>query len=93
MKMVGIAELKARLSEFLDIVKSGEDVLVTERGRPVATLSRTTDASAELDDLVRAGIARAPREPLPEDFFDRPRLKAKGGSALEALLDDRREGR
>ena len=38
-KLVYVSTLKARLSEFLRLVKSGETILVTERGRPVALLS------------------------------------------------------
>ena len=33
MTSVSISELKARLSAFRDIVRHGEDVLVTDRGR------------------------------------------------------------
>ncbi|MBI2467866.1 MAG: type II toxin-antitoxin system prevent-host-death family antitoxin, partial [Candidatus Rokubacteria bacterium] len=33
-----MAELKAHLSRYLDQVKSGQEVVITERGRPVAKL-------------------------------------------------------
>ena len=35
---VGIRELKARLSECLGRVQAGERLLVTDRGRPIATI-------------------------------------------------------
>ncbi len=35
---VGVKELKAHLSEFLSRVEAGEDVVVTDRGRPVARI-------------------------------------------------------
>ncbi len=38
MKSVGIRELKNRLSEFVREVRSGEPVLVTDRGEVVAEL-------------------------------------------------------
>jgi antitoxin (DNA-binding transcriptional repressor) of toxin-antitoxin stability system len=38
MKVVGIRQLKARLSEYVRLVKSGETVLVTEREEVVAEL-------------------------------------------------------
>jgi prevent-host-death family protein len=38
MKSVGLRELKNRLSEFVREVRSGEDVLVTDRGEVVAEL-------------------------------------------------------
>lgn len=37
---VGIRELKATLSAVLQRVKAGEEVVVTERGTPVARLQR-----------------------------------------------------
>ena len=36
---VGIRELKARLSEFVGRAATGEDIVVTDRGRPVAHLT------------------------------------------------------
>jgi prevent-host-death family protein len=36
MKQVGVAELKARLSEFLRIVQGGESIAVLDRNRAVA---------------------------------------------------------
>ncbi|MHB1455324.1 MAG: type II toxin-antitoxin system Phd/YefM family antitoxin [Armatimonadota bacterium] len=39
MKMAAIAKLKATLSECIDYVKSGEEILVTDRGKPVARIT------------------------------------------------------
>lgn len=39
MTMVGIARLKAQLSRYLEAAKRGDEVVVTERGRPVAKLA------------------------------------------------------
>ncbi len=38
MKTAAIADLKARLSDYLNQVKSGTEVLVTDRGKPVARI-------------------------------------------------------
>jgi antitoxin (DNA-binding transcriptional repressor) of toxin-antitoxin stability system len=38
MKLVNIHEAKARLSEYLDLVESGERVLICRRNQPVAEL-------------------------------------------------------
>jgi len=38
MKTVTVTKLKASLSEVLRQVKAGEEVLVSERGRPIARL-------------------------------------------------------
>lgn len=39
MVTVNLAQAKAHLSELLDKVEAGEDVMITRRGRPVAHLS------------------------------------------------------
>lgn len=74
MRVVGIRNLKARLSEYVRLAASGETVLVTDRDRVVAELGpprpgRTAEPSdALLADAVRRGWLSpslgAP-EPLP----------------------------
>ncbi len=58
MKAVGLRELKNRLSEYIRQVRSGEGVLVTDRGEVVAELippgKATTDSSAPSGLLVLA---------------------------------------
>ena len=71
MRTVGVRELKNSLSEYLRRVRSGESVLVTDRGEIVAELSPpgrgSVDASipAGLSALVRRGLATvgAPVDP------------------------------
>ena len=38
MTRIGIKELKARLSEYVERARAGEMVVVTDRGKPVAEL-------------------------------------------------------
>ncbi len=95
MKRASIAALKARLSEYLDAVKAGEEVIVTDRGRPVARLapiSTSEQIDARMQQLVRAGLARPPIRALPADFFERPRPKDPQGLIRAAVIEDREEG-
>ncbi|HEX6693850.1 MAG TPA: type II toxin-antitoxin system prevent-host-death family antitoxin [Longimicrobiales bacterium] len=95
MKSASVAELKARLSEYLAAAKSGEEVVVTDRGRPVARLvplHGREAADARLDGLVRSGLVRPPsKEPVRyarvSDAAHDPE-----GLLLRALLSDREEG-
>lgn len=57
---VGIRELKNSLSKYIDRVRAGEEVIVTDRGRPVARLSALDAAEDRLAELVAAGVVRAP---------------------------------
>jgi prevent-host-death family protein len=97
----GVADLKARLSEYLLRVKSGEEVLVTDRGRPVARLV-PVDARADLDDeaetarlraMEREGLVRLGSGRLPEEFFEKERPPDPGGLLREATLEEREKGR
>jgi antitoxin (DNA-binding transcriptional repressor) of toxin-antitoxin stability system len=44
MKVAGIRDLKNRLSEYLRLVRSGENILVTDRGEVVAEIIRPRTA-------------------------------------------------
>jgi prevent-host-death family protein len=84
---VGIRELKNGLSGFIDRVRSGEEIIVTDRGRPVARLSSLDAAGDRLADLVAAGIVRPPtqaRRHLPSS-----RIRAKG-SVSDLVAEQRR---
>jgi prevent-host-death family protein len=96
MTNVSISELKARLSAFLDIVRQGEDVVVTDRGRPVARLTPIRGVEFEesrRDALLQSGRLRAPSASLPADFWKRRRPADAKGRSLAALLEERHEGR
>lgn len=96
MKSAGVAELKAHLSRYLASVKEGEEVTVTERGRPIARLVPLEGEWAEdpaMLDLVRAGVARPPRKRIDKSFWELPRPKDPEGLVRQALLEERREGR
>lgn len=56
---IGVRQLHDRLSEHLERVEQGADVVVTRRGRPVAVLS-AFDRDAPLEDLVRRGLVTPP---------------------------------
>ena len=62
MKMAAISELKASLSEYLAGLKAGEEVVVTDRGNPVARLVPINRQNGEISGrallLEKAGLAR-----------------------------------
>ena len=97
MKTVAVTKLKASLSKYLARVKGGEEILITERGKPVAKiipLRRDASAFPEyLLELERAGVIRLGTGRLPEGFWDLPRPKDPEDLALKALLEEREEGR
>jgi antitoxin (DNA-binding transcriptional repressor) of toxin-antitoxin stability system len=95
MKTVGVRELKNRLSEYIRQVRSGEAVLVTDRGEVVAELTRpgqgATDGSVPAGLLALAKRGQATLG-VPADataYPALPRRRRRTRSALQ-LLDDER---
>ena len=99
MESAGVAQLKARLSEYLARVRAGEEVLVTDRGRPVARLvpvGYLPDDEAELARLKameREGLMRLGSGRLPAGFFEKERPADPGGLLREAVVEERERGR
>lgn len=60
---VGVRELKSKLSHYIDLVQHGSEVIVTEHGKPVATLAAIDDLTNKLEDLVASGRLRPPLRP------------------------------
>lgn len=60
MVAVNLAQAKARLSELLDMVEAGEEIIITRHGHPVAEMRRITRPREplHLDELAtfRAGM-------------------------------------
>jgi prevent-host-death family protein len=76
---INLAEAKAHLSELLDKVESGEEVIITPHGRPVA----------------RVQAAAPPKRPLPLEklaaFRARlPRWRKRSARLVREMRDDER---
>ena len=81
---VGIRELKAKLSEYVSRAASGEQIVVTDRGRPVARLVGLEGVSAIERGIEEGWITPAARTRLgPAQRFAAPR------SIADVLDEDR----
>lgn len=83
---MGIRELRDNLSRFLDDVQAGRELIVTDRGRPVARIVGTSGESW-LDELVAAGIVTLPERELDLSSFGRVNAR---GDLMEFVFDQRR---
>lgn len=84
MKKVGVAEFKAKLSEYLRSVRRGQDVTILDRGEPVA---RVTSVDRVSGLVIRERSARSGRLadiPIP------PPVKTSV-DAVDLLVEDRRK--
>lgn len=99
MKKASITETKNRLSALLDTVRSGESVLIMDRGKPVARLdpvsmADSAESAAYLSQLERSGIIRLGGTKPAKLIVEQGPPKAKrGSSALRALIANRAEER
>jgi antitoxin (DNA-binding transcriptional repressor) of toxin-antitoxin stability system len=98
MKVVGIKQLKARLSEYIRLAKAGETVLVTERDEVVAELRparRQTpigDRQDLLDGLAALGEVSRAAQPKGDWTWRSRSLGLPAGTARD-LLDELRQDR
>jgi antitoxin (DNA-binding transcriptional repressor) of toxin-antitoxin stability system len=101
MKKTNISTLKRDLSRYIDYVRKGGMVRVFDRDTPVADIVPLARRSKSDDDAIHAIINRLEREGsvirrgsgrFPPAVLRRPLIKT-GRSVLEALLEERREGR
>ncbi len=87
---VGVRELRQNLSVYLDRVKKGEALTVTEHGAGVAILRPLPGTSGVLERIVAEGRATRPRRSLQD--LPRP-LRVKLERPLSAILDEQRDER
>jgi prevent-host-death family protein len=76
MKKAGIREARQNLSALIDEVKKGREIVITERGRPVARL---------------APLEKRSRLPFPDLTEFRNRMPKVDPPASLAVLEEREE--
>ena len=91
-RTVGARELKTRLGAYIDEVRRGATLIVTDRGKPVAELRPVSggrrERAARLDTLCALGVLRREsRSPLAP--FRPLRMTGPGLSAT--VVEDRRD--
>jgi prevent-host-death family protein len=99
MNTATITEAKNRLSALIDLVRAGETVVITDRGVPVAHLVGAAGAPGDEDEARisrlerRGGIRRPTRGPLTKAELEDRLLGRPPTGVLDALLEERRDGR
>jgi antitoxin (DNA-binding transcriptional repressor) of toxin-antitoxin stability system len=84
MRTVGIFEAKTKLSELIEAVKRGEEIRITQRGKPVARLVVDNEVGVQIEKPTAVEMLAQVREDL----------RQKGmGMTLEDILSGRDEGR
>lgn len=89
MSSVGVRELRQNLSRYLERVKAGEALDVTEHGRLVARLSPAADPSDVYADVAARFGATIPTARLEEAIARLPHRSAPAGTADAILAEGR----
>ena len=87
---VGVRELRSRLSYWLSRASDGEEVIVTERGRPRARIT-PLGWEERRRRLIEQGLISPAREPkVPIDVEDLPEMRR--GTVSDIVIEQRRAG-
>jgi prevent-host-death family protein len=96
MDRIGVRELRQNASRYLERVKRGESIEVTERGVPIAVLGPVPVVKkSRVDELIEQGIMTPGTGDLRE-ILDRPVPPMNPdytGPSTSEILDDLRQDR
>lgn len=88
----GVKEIKNNLSRYLAQVKAGEEVMITERGKPVARIIQEDPGNmsirAALAPLIKKGLITLPVTSLKKNHLTY--RKVGGKLVSEMIIEDRR---
>lgn len=84
---VPVTELRANLRHWLDQVREGEEVVITERGVPVARIVGI-DAMSMIEDLTARGVIARAESPRRTKATGRELPRA--GQSLSDLVSEQR---
>ena len=89
---VGLREANQRFSKIIKAVRAGNEVVLTDRGKPIARVTpipEERDIEAVLDQMAAEGflIRATKRGPMP---YRKP-IKIKGGPLSDTIREERDE--
>jgi prevent-host-death family protein len=93
LKTVNIAELKNRLSVYLNKVRAGQEFLVRDRNTPIARIvpiAHGADQDDELQALAAQGKVRLAENVMDESFWDLPAPRVST-DALRRVMNRERD--
>ncbi len=85
---VTVSALRAELASWIERVRAGEEIVITDRGIPVARVV-AVDAAPLIDQLTRQGVVSKPRRPDRPAGRTATRVRARGPVA-ELVSEQRR---
>lgn len=96
MQLVGIRDLKNKLTHYLETAKKGDAIIITDRGVPVAILhnldqvEETAGPEERLAHMARQGFLTLPKEKREPAFPPVQRAEVRGEPVSETIIRERR---
>jgi len=91
---VGVREAKISLSKLLKMVKNGNEIILTDRGRPVGKIVPLEEESLPLDVRIKRleeqGVIGTGMKKMREEIP--PPIPLQNGRAQQLLQEDRDHG-
>jgi len=89
-RSTNIADLRNHLTQYLQEVRAGEEIVVRDRQRPIAKIIPfTVDDDEEDAAMVAAGLLRKGSRALPSSFWTARRPRITWRRAAAAVRADR----
>jgi prevent-host-death family protein len=95
MERATISQLKNQLSAYLKRVRAGDSILILDRDEPIARIERVAPEDGpkdRLSRLERSGLLRRSTARVSVEELRAP-VPRPERSIVEALIEERREGR
>ncbi|HEY6361760.1 MAG TPA: type II toxin-antitoxin system prevent-host-death family antitoxin [Vicinamibacterales bacterium] len=91
MRSTNIADLRNRLTQYLQEVRAGEEIIVRDRQRPIAKIVPFTVDDDDADDaaLVAAGLMRKGSGTISPSFWKARRSRVTLDTAAAAVSAER----
>ncbi len=89
----GVKEVRDNFTQYLKRIKKGDEIIVTERGRPVAILRPVPSGTGLQERLELAAMKGLIRLPLKAgNIPTHKKIKLKGKSLTDLILKERETG-
>lgn len=86
----GVKELRDHFTTYLKKVKKGEEIIVTERGKPIALLKPMAEGKSLQEKLEVASIKGLIQLPLKKEHpHTHTKVKLSGKSLTDIIIKDR----
>lgn len=92
-----VSQLKDDLNSYLERVKAGDEIVITEGGEAIALVvpfTRGGPTPEEYEEMIRTGVIKPAEKPggVTADFWDLPVPEDPEGIGHKMFLEDREKG-